>query len=280
MSKNIPMDTSLQQDERAPDTRSHKQPYACRQIPFTSYADSVPALMDALNARAVLAKQRQILIKPNLVNDSPPPVTTPVECCEAIITYVRRFSNARIVIAEGCGAAEYDTDHVFNRLGYADMSKRLDVPLVDLNHATLVKISRNDCRVFPSMQLPKIAFDSFIISVPVLKAHSFSVITGTLKNMLGFAPPAYYQEGGHWKKSAFHRHMHDSIIELNRYVTPALTVLDGRIGLAEYHLGGTECDPPIQVLLGGQDPVAVDRQAATLLGFDWRRIPHLRGSDR
>ncbi len=71
--------------------------------------------------------------------------------------------------------------------------------------------------------------------------------------------------------------MHASIIELNRYVTPDLTVLDGRIGLAEYHLGGPECDPPVRVLLGGFDPVAVDRRAAGVLGLDWRRIGHLMG---
>jgi uncharacterized protein (DUF362 family) len=247
----------------------------CLQIPFASYAESVPALLDALKAGPVLAAQRQILIKPNLVNASPPPVTTPPACCEALIAYIRRHSAARVVIAEGCGAADMETDEVFRRLGYAELAARLDVELVDLNRAPLAEVARGGCRLFPSMRLPKIAFESFILSVPVLKAHSLAVMTGTLKNMMGFAPPADYQQGGHWKKSAFHRHMHAAITELNRYVTPALTVLDGRVGLAEYHLGGAECDPPARALIGGFVPLAVDRCAAGLLGLDWRRIPHL-----
>ncbi len=244
-------------------------------IDFVSYAESVPALLDALGAAAVFAEKRQILIKPNLVNASSPPVTTPVQCCEEIIAYIRRHSRARILIAEGCGDAEHETDYVFKRLGYTAMSERLGVPLVDLNSAPVIEVTREDCRVFPTMSLPRIAFDSYIVSVPVLKAHSLAEITGTLKNMMGFAPPARYQQGGHWKKSAFHKRMHLSIIELNRYVTPALTILDGSTGLADYHLGGAECDPPPRKLLGGFDPRAVDREAAGLLGLDWRKIPHI-----
>lgn len=244
-------------------------------IKFESYAESVPELLEKLGAAEALSGRSRVLVKPNLVNDSPPPVTTPVECCEAVVEYVRRCSSARVVIAEGCGAAEYDTPEVFEKLGYTELSERLDVPLVDLNHAPAVEIRRGDCRLFSSMRLPEIAFESFILSVPVLKAHSLAGITGTLKNMMGFAPPAFYQQGGHWKKSSFHRRMHESIVELNRYVTPELTVLDGRTGLAEYHLGGAECDPPAEVLVGGYDPLAVDREAARLLGIDWRGVSHL-----
>lgn len=244
-------------------------------VPFYSYEASVPSLLDELNAGDVFSACGQVLIKPNLVNDSPPPVTTPVECCEAAADYIRSRSSARIIIAEGCGAAGYETDRVFEKLGYAGLSRRKGIPLVDLNRAELAEVERAGCRVFPRMRLPKIAFESFILSMPVLKAHSLAGITGTLKNMMGFAPPSDCRRGGCWKKSFFHARMHESIIELNRYLTPSLTVLDASVGLAEHHLGGAECEPPAGVLLGGWDPVETDRAAAGLLGFDWRAIPHL-----
>ena len=125
------------------------------------------------------------------------------------------------------------------------------------------------------MYLPTIAYDTYIISVPVLKAHSLADITGTLKNMMGFLPPEHYQRGGHWKKAAFHADIHRAIIELNRYVTPNLTLLDARIGLAEYHLGGAECNPHVCKLIAGFNPLAVDRKAAELLGLNPDGIPHL-----
>ena len=73
---------------------------------------------------------------------------------------------------------------------------------------------------YAEMHLPEILFDSFVISLAMLKAHSISDVTLAMKNMIGCAPPSHYQVGGHWKKSAFHRHMHESIFELNCYRAP------------------------------------------------------------
>jgi uncharacterized protein (DUF362 family) len=151
------------------------------------------------------------------------------------------------------------------------------VELVDLNHAPLVRLENPDCSVFPEMYLPEIAMTHYLISVPVLKAHSFSKITGTLKNMIGLAPPKHYSgRFGTWKKAVFHGKMHQSIVELNRYRTPDLSLVDATVGMPEYHLGGTHCDPPVNRLLAGFDPVTVDRRSAELLGFRWQGIGHLR----
>ncbi|MBU2645846.1 DUF362 domain-containing protein [bacterium] len=248
------------------------------EVDFISYEQSVKAALDEIGAGKQLSRQRAVLIKPNLINTSPHPVTTPAACCEAIIRYVKGCSSARIVIAEGCGDSMLETDDVFEIHGYTELARRTGVDLLDLNHAPLVRKSDTRCPVFPEMMLPQIAFSHYIISVPVLKAHSFATITGTLKNMMGFPPPRYYAgQFGTWKKAVFHQRMHQSIIDLCRYITPDLTVMDATIGLAEFHLGGDPCSPPLNRILAGFDPLAVDRRGAALLGFDWQEIPHLRG---
>jgi len=245
-------------------------------IDFSTYGEAVGQALDAIDAKRTLARQTAILIKPNLVTADPSPVTTPPECCAAIIEYIRSCSDAAIVIAEGCGDVARETPAIFAALGYQELASRLNVTLVDLNHAPLKCRRLRTCTIFPEMWLPQIAYSHFIISVPVLKAHCLATITGTLKNMMGFAPPAHYSgRGGIWKKAVFHERMHASIVELNRYRTPDLTVLDARIGLAEHHLGGGWCDPQINKIIAGFDPVTVDREAARLLGFDWRHIAHL-----
>jgi len=244
--------------------------------PLTNYKEAVHKALSKLNAQPQIASQQAIMIKPNLVNDSPYPVTTPPECCEAIIDYVRSISNANIVIAEGTGDASMETDDVFHALGYQKLSQKMNIPLIDLNHAPLRRLTNNQCKVFKEMFLPECIFDHFLISVPVLKAHSLSEITGTLKNMMGAAPPKYYSgKHGIWKKAVFHGNMHDSIIDLNRYRTPDLTVMDAGIGLPEYHLGGRECSPPLKKILVGFDPLMMDRTAAELIDIDWRTVKHL-----
>jgi len=223
-----------------------------------------------------LARESAVLIKPNLVNASPHPVTTPAACCEAIIAYVRSFSDAEIVIAEGTGEACQETHDIFNVLGYADLASRHGISLIDLNIEPLRKLENPQCPVFPEIYLPEIAFTHCIVSVPVLKAHSLATITGTLKNMMGFAPPKYYAGGyGGWKKARFHGNMQQAIIDLNRYRRPDISLMDASVGLADFHLGGRRCSPPAGKLIAGLDPWMVDRKAAELLGLDWKKIPHL-----
>lgn len=246
-------------------------------VNFFSYPDSITEAFDLIGANQVLSKQSAILIKPNLINDSPHPVTTPVECCGAIVEYVRSCTgNAEVVIAEGCGSSSLETDEVFSALGYKEYAKRNSIELIDLNRAPLKKLVNKNCPYFPKMYLPEIAFTHFIISAPVLKAHSISIVTGALKNMIGFAPPKHYSgRYGSWKKALFHGDMQQAIIDLIKYRGPDLSIIDATVGLAEFHLGGMTCDPPINKIIAGFDTFEVDREGAKLLGLDWREIRHL-----
>ncbi|WP_027370308.1 DUF362 domain-containing protein [Desulfovermiculus halophilus] len=246
-------------------------------IDFTSYEESVPALLHLIQTETSLPQTGTIVIKPNLINDSPPPITTPAACCRALVDSIRSISTARVVIAEGCGQPGLDTPAVFDRLGYTDMAAGCGVQLVDLNTAQLVRMHNPECRIFPEIFLPQIAVNSYLISVPVLKAHSLAGITGALKNMIGLAPPAYYSgQSGTWKKAAFHCDVQQSIRELNSYKAPDLCIMDASVGMPEYHLGGAHCTPPLEVLVGGCDPWEVDRKGAELLGRDWTKIKHLQ----
>lgn len=245
-------------------------------IEFENYTQSIRQALDDIGADKIFEQQKQILIKPNLICADPHPITTPKACCQAIVEYIRGCSDADICIAEGCGDADLETGQVFEALGYARMADQAGVELIDLNHEPVVKKSNAACPFFPEMTLPEVAFTHYILSVPVLKAHSLAMITGTLKNMMGFAPPKYYSgQFGIWKKAVFHENMQQSIIDLNKYVTPDMTVMDATIGLCEYHLGGPHCSPPVNKILAGLDPKSIDRAAAGFLGMDWKQIEHL-----
>ncbi len=243
---------------------------------FVSFEQSVPRILDALEAGPFFARQKKILLKPNLVCASGHPVTTHPDFCEAMIRYIRSYGSPEIIIGEGTGDARRETDEIFAALGYTSLARRMQVALLDLNYAPLVRLENPHCPVFPEMHLPEVLFDSYVVSLPVLKVHSIADVTGTLKNMMGAAPPEYYSgRGGSWKKAVFHLQMDQSLLDLNRYRRPDMTVMDASIGMAEFHLGGPHCDPPIGKLLAGYEPWAVDRLGAELLGRDWRRIPYL-----
>jgi len=239
--------------------------------------ESLEPLLDAAGLLEALAGQKQIVIKPNLVEALDPPITTPVALVEALIDYlIPRTTNIKIIVADGTGSLDYDTSHCFEYLGYLHLGSRERVELLDLNTEPSLYLSDTSCKRWPQMYLPELLFESFLISVPVLKAHSLSRVTITMKNMMGCAPPAHFKGGGYWGKSSFHRGIEEAIFDLNRYRSPDFTLLDATIGMARAHLWGPTCKPPIDRIAASYDPVAIDSYGASLLNKSWQDIGHIR----
>lgn len=237
-------------------------------------------LLSAAGIRDGIDVAGTVLIKPNLVEALDPPITTPVELVEAIIDYLRlELPRVRIIVGEGTGSTSYDTFHCFDELGYTEMAGRRSVELIDLNEEELVRHERDECARWPEMYLPKLLDEVFLLSVPVLKAHSLAGVTLTLKNMMGCAPPSHYQQGGHWGKSSFHNRIHEAVLDLNRYRCADFTLLDGTRGMAQAHLWGPECDPPVGRLAVSWDPIAIDSYGCSLLGKKYTDIPHIINGD-
>lgn len=245
----------------------------------SDWDSSIKALLDAADLNILIKNHKKILIKPNLVEAEAPPVTTPVELIEALVSYIKDKSpHCEIIVGDGTGSLDYDTFHVFDVLGYSEMAFRKKITLKDLNCLTSVKLTNPSLKRWPEMYLPGLAMDSFIISVPVLKAHSLAGVTLSMKNMMGLCPPDKYCRGG-WKKSAFHSDMQNSIADLNRYRCPDFSIIDATIGLSKYHLGGPVCSPPPGLIVASKDPVAADAYGCTLLKRNWRDIGHISSLD-
>ena len=244
---------------------------------YKNWEEIVPKILGAAKLTDAIPENITVLIKPNLVEPLEPPITTPVQLVAAIIDYLKKNRpDLKILVGEGTGAMQHDTHYVFGQLGYAGMAAEKGIKLVDLNEQPLIKKSREDCRRWPEMHLPELVFDTYIISVPMLKVHTLAGVTLTMKNMMGFAPPSYYQQGGHWKKSAFHSQIQEAVYDLNRYRTPDFTLIDATKGMSQAHLWGPTCDPPPNQLVAGYDPVAVDSFGTDLLCKKWQDIGHIR----
>ncbi|MBT8347001.1 MAG: DUF362 domain-containing protein [Desulfofustis sp.] len=242
---------------------------------FTSYRESLPLVLESTHLVDELASYQTVLIKPNLVEDLDPPITTHVDLVKALVDYIlQHHPEIRIIVGEGTGALEYDTFHCFEQQGYAKLSDR--VQLLDLNIEPCRRLTNDRCKRWPEMYLPELLFDCFLISVPVLKAHSLCRVTLTMKNMMGCAPPAHYQQGGAWGKSSFHMKLDEAVFDLNRYRTPDFTVIDAAVGMAKAHLWGPTCSPPVGKIVASYDPVAVDAYGTGLLKKSWRDIGHIK----
>ena len=243
---------------------------------FTSWLESVPRLLNATGLLYRLATEKRVLIKPNLVEPLKPPITTPVELITVLVDYIHTsHPHLEIIIGEGCGSSSKNTSQIFEILGYSKLADMQGVTLLDLNETPLVHMQDSNCNRWPEMYLPRVVFKSFLISVPVLKAHSLAGVTLTMKNMMGLAPPAHYQKSGSWKKASFHQNIQEAVFDLNRYRTPDFTLLDATVGMQKAHLWGPTCDPPPNRIAAGFDPVAMDSYGCRLLGRKWDSVRHI-----
>ena len=115
----------------------------------------------------------------------------------------------------------------------------------------------------------------FLITVPVMKVHMGCGITACLKNYVGTAPRMVYAPAGSFSNGDLHRkhslegRVDSFITDLAAFHPPDYCVVDAIRGLQNSEHG---IDIPGQMvrsnlILAGEDPVAVDALVATLTGY-------------
>jgi uncharacterized protein (DUF362 family) len=243
-------------------------------VKFTNYEQSISKALDLIGAGERLPQNGLIILKPNLTNASPPPVTTSVQAAEAVYRYCRARTKAEILVGEGTGSGR--TQDVYAALGYTDLAKREGLALVDFNEAETVVLENPDALQLTQFHLPRIALEAFIISIPVLKDHSFTKTTIAMKNMFGLAPGKHY--ACTWNKAKLHSpSVDDSVVDVCLYKKPDLSVVDASVALTGGHLAGKK--KSVNLILAGFDPVAVDAVGSQLLGHKLGRVPYLTAAE-
>lgn len=245
-------------------------------LDFIDYDTSIARALEKLNFEKKLEKIKKIIIKPNLLQDAPPPCTTDVRCVEAFIKYVvGRKSDIELVIIEGSGGC--NTERAYEALGYKVLEKRYRVRLVDVDNCELVRLENKDALAYKEIYLPSEALDGFFVSIPSLKSHSITKVTLGLKNLIGLLPKKYYGRYLSYNRSDVHRvGVNRAIVDLNRYIRIDMSIIDGRIGQLGTHLpGGKHCSPPKNIIIAGYNCLEVDKVGARVLGYEWCSIEHL-----
>ncbi len=105
-----------------------------------------------------------------------------------------------------------------------------------------------------------------LITVPVMKTHAKTGITGALKNQWGCLSKMRHE---------YHLVLDDALADLNSVVRPALAFMDGTVGLEG---NGPKSGRPrvADRLLCSTDPVALDTIQAISMGIDPQSVGHLR----
>lgn len=122
-----------------------------------------------------------------------------------------------------------------------------------------------------------------LISVPVMKTHGNAGMTAVFKNYIGTAPREMYQGSGWWNAQLHNWHAIDgnidpAICDLAAFHPPDFAVVDGIRGLQYTEHNNNRSDQMIRrnVVLAGEDPVAVDAVVCKVMGYTPGDMDYLR----
>jgi uncharacterized protein (DUF362 family) len=236
------------------------------------YGNDIPTMVQRLlaetNALDSVQPYATVVIKPNLVvsRQDWKGVNTDPRVVEALVEALQQQGVSRITIADGSGMG-YSATKAFPICGYTEMAKRYGLKLVDLERDRFVRKPVRIEGPFQSLEIAQTVIDcDFLINVPVMKAHSMTGITCSLKNLKGVMPRA--------TKTAFHgRDLSKAIVQLNSVLLPDLILVDGIQGNLSSELGHTPVT--MERILLGRNPVEVDSVVADMLGYAPRTIRHI-----
>ncbi len=253
---------------------------------FVSYKKTISEVLEEAQLHLFIKNQKQILIKPNLTLAKAPPTTTPVELIKELVKFLKKYSRAKIIIAEGSGGD--DTERAFEFLGYTQLAKNYQLELVDLNKAKRILKENPRAKKLKKVTLPKIAFESFIINVPVLKEHDAAKLTAAMKNVFGFYLNREFidkmggildktlLQHGWWNKSELHfLGVNETIFDLNNYIKFSFNLVDGSVGQRGNEIDGLPCSPVLRKIIAGENPQEVDSACVKILGIDPKKVKYL-----
>lgn len=230
-----------------------------------------------------LCAGRSVVIKPNVYCPSPAPTTTDVRVVAALIRAAKDAGACEVVVAEGRSISTalfrkhaQTTRACFEAVGMDRAALDNGARIVYFEDDDFVEVSNPQALVLKRAHVMRTAYEAeVLINVPVLKNHSLTLTTLGIKNLHGILSDDDKLFG-----HDYHR-IPQKLVDILRYVTPALTVIDGVRGQEGDHADmGRPVDT--RLIIAGKDTVAVDAVGEAVMGLgnlevDTTKLAHEQG---
>lgn len=239
----------------------------------SDYAGCAEAVKRAFATFPIDMKGKKVAVKVNAIRACHPDreaIVTHPALVNAVIRHLEGLNPSRIVVGDSVGTESYgSSSRIFEATGLAEAAApyyrnlSLNLALVSLPEPFPRKVA----------VLKDILDADVYISLPKMKTHGLTMISGGVKNNYGLLAGA--------QKSWYHYHSEDPevfariLIEVYRLRPPDLTIMDAVLAMEGYG----PCSPEtrrVNKILAATDAVALDSVEAHLQGFSVDEVPHLR----
>ena len=231
----------------------------------------------------LLRSARRVLLKPNLLSSSDPPeraVNTHPAFVRAVAEYFRE-RGCKVFIGDSCGSlAPGSTAKAIEITGLTQVAQETGAELVDFDRAPSEEIAVPDHRVLDRVRVPRLLREvDLVVTLPKLKTHGLTLLTGAVKNQLGLVP-------GKGKKDIHlaapkPAALAQAMVDIHSVARPQLAIMDAVVGM-EGNGPAAGVARTIGLVIAGTDCAAVDAVAAAVVGYrpgevETTRFAHERG---
>jgi uncharacterized protein (DUF362 family) len=225
---------------------------------------SVQRAMDLAQWREHIPRGAEIALKPNLGWDLfLPGATTSPWALEGVVRTIRDWVG-KIYVVES-DQVVVDVEKAFHLNCIDRVCRDYDLTWVNMTHSEMRTVPLPHGRVLKELVVPEILLRTTLVTVPVMKTHNKTVITGAIKNQWGCLPMFRHN---------YHLVLDAALADINTVTRPCFAVMDATIGL-EGNSPKSGIPKVVNRVLASGDCVALDAVAARLMGFDPAQIGHL-----
>jgi uncharacterized protein (DUF362 family)/prephenate dehydratase len=256
-----------------PPTRAPRITIAAGRGPYRNTLDALANM----NLSAI--EGQRVLLKPNVGRVAVPysGIVTNPQIVAAAIDAFRAAGASDIAIGES-PITGVDMEQAFEKSGIAFIAQERNCRYIDMDKRDPIEVAVHDGTAIRTLKVCADVFDfDIIVSIPVMKTHMHTVVTLSVKNMKGCL----------WKRSKVDLHMlpripfaedkslNIAITDMASVLRPHLVIIDGTVGMEG--LGPSVGEPKsLDLVIVGNDAVAADSVACTIMGIDPKTVPHLR----
>lgn len=244
----------------------------CKNYDPTNVGQAVQRGIERLGGVSVFARRGEtIVLKPNLLAGDPPEKA--VTTHPSVFTAVGKiFKSTGAVVLYGDSPGKGKPERIAREAGIKEAADALGIGSADF--LTAVKVSYPDALLAKQLSLAAGVLEADgIISLPKMKTHGFTRITGAVKNQFGCLPGL--------QKAEFHVKMPDIfdfsrvLVDIDNYLKPRLYIMDGIVAMEGNGPRGGE-PLAMNVLLFSTDPVALDAVFCRLIDLNPEFVPFMK----
>jgi len=221
--------------------------------------------------------QGRVLLKPNMISPKPPEAgacTHPAVLKAAADFVKKEYGCTDIRAGDSPGGVVGNIQRFWDTLGYSEAAEEGSFSLVSFETGEMEQRTVTIGTRKKEIRIAREVLEAdYVINLPKLKTHSFTLYTGALKNIYGIIPgllkAGYHTEFRHPFAFASFIAAINSIFRPDIHIMDAVTCMEGEGPSA----GKTR---KIGYILASSDPAALDATAARIIGVDPETIPTIR----